>query len=290
MESGGFDPHTLAGAYAMDAVADADRASFEQHLSGCAACREEIRGLREATAALATAIAATPRPELKDRTLRAAARIRQLPPAVRAETAGTAGPAAAVGPAGTAGSAAAAETAGTLTRTVVSRRAAGSGRTAPSRLAGTAPKLALAAAAALIAVVVAFAVMMHSTRHQLDQAQSRAHAIAAVLNAPDLTVLTADVRTGGTATVVMSHRRRALVFTAAGLRALPAGWHYELWLMGSAGASQAGPLPAARAGMVGPMVVAGLAAGDSVALTVEPAAGPPRPTAPMILRLALGSR
>jgi Anti-sigma-K factor rskA/Putative zinc-finger len=255
MESGGFDLHTLAGAYAMDAVADADRASFEQHLSGCAACREEIRGLREATAALATAIAATPRPELKDRTLRAAARIRQLPPAVGAGSAGTAGPAAAAG-----------------------------------RLAGPAPKLALAAAAALIAVVVAFAAMMHGTRHQLDQAQSRAHAIAAVLNAADVTMLTADVRTGGTATVVMSHRRRALVFTAAGLRALPAGWHYELWLMGSAGARAAGPLPAAHEGMVGPMVVAGLAATESVGLTVEPAAGRPRPTAPMILRLALGSR
>ena len=32
MESGGTDLHTLAGAYAMDAVADGDRARFERHL------------------------------------------------------------------------------------------------------------------------------------------------------------------------------------------------------------------------------------------------------------------
>jgi hypothetical protein len=271
MESGGFDLHTLAGAYAMDAVADADRASFEQHVSGCAACREEIRGLREATARLATAMAMEPRPELKEHTLRAAARIRQLPPAVPAETASTAG---------SPGTAAAA----------ISRRAAAAGRTARGWLAGPLPRLALGAATVLVAFVVAFAAMMHGTQHQLDQAQGRTHAIAAVLNATDVTMLTADVSTGGTATVVMSHRQRALVFTAAGLRALPAGRHYELWLMDSAGARPAGPLPAAHGGMVGPMVVAGLAAGDSVALTVEPAAGPPRPTAPMILQLRLGSR
>jgi hypothetical protein len=139
-------------------------------------------------------------------------------------------------------------------------------------------------------VVIVLAAMMHGAQHQLDQAQRSTHAIAAVLNGGDVTVLTADVRTGGTATVVMSHRQRALVFTAAGLRALPAGWHYELWLMGPAGHRPAGSLPADHAGMVGPMVVAGLAAGDSVGLTIEPAAAPPRPTAPMIMLLRLGSR
>jgi len=87
----------------------------------------------------------------------------------------------------------------------------------------------------------------------------------------------------------MSHRQRALVFTAEGLHALPAGRHYELWLRGPAGARPAGSLPAARAGMIGPMVVAGLASGDSIELAVEPA-GPPRPTAPMIMLLGLGSR
>ena len=46
--------------------------------------------------------------------------------------------------------------------------------------------------------------------------------------------------TGGTATVVMSHRERALVFTAADLRVLPSSESYELWLMGPAGNRPAG--------------------------------------------------
>src|SRR5581483_1374348 len=55
--------------------------------------------------------------------------------------------------------------------------------------------------------------------------------IAEVLTAPDATTLTARVTTGGHATVVMSARDRMLVFTAAGLRTLPASQCYELWLL-----------------------------------------------------------
>ena len=39
--------------------------------------------------------------------------------------------------------------------------------------------------------------------------------------------------------------------------------------------------------MVGPMVVSGLAAGDSVGMTVEPAGGSPRPTSPPVLMISL---
>jgi anti-sigma-K factor RskA len=253
MGSGDLDLHTLAGAYAMDAVADADRARFEQHLASCGACREEIRGLREATARLATAAATQPRPELRAQTLRAAAQIRQLPPAVHGDPA--------------------------------AREMARPPR-ARTRLLR---RLALAGVGVLAALTVAFGAMMHGAQDQLDQARQRTHAIAMVLNAADVTMLSARVRTGGTATVVMSHRRRALVFTAEGLRALAAGRRYELWLMGPAGARPAGPLPAPRAGMVGPMVVSGLAAGDRVGLTVESSAGSPRPTAPVIMMLGLRS-
>ena len=47
--------HTLAGAYALDAVPEADRARFERHLAGCDACAQEIAGLRETTARLGVA-------------------------------------------------------------------------------------------------------------------------------------------------------------------------------------------------------------------------------------------
>jgi anti-sigma-K factor RskA len=252
---GGSDPHTLAGAYAMDAVPEPDRARFERHLAGCESCRQEIRGLREATAALAAAAAVQPSAAFRDVALRAAAQTRQLPPAV--------------------GQAPAGWTAGDRGR----RR----------ELRGWRSRLAVGLAGALAAVALAAGVVTYGMQHRLDQAQLHDHAVAAVLSAPDATMMSAPVRTGGTATVVMSHRERALVFSAADLRLLPVAQSYELWLIGPAGSRPAGMIPgSARGGMAGPMVVSGLRAGDSVGLTVEPATGSPRPTSPPVVLVSLG--
>ena len=111
--------------------------------------------------------------------------------------------------------------------------------------------------------------------------------IATVLTAPDAVKMTAQVRTGGTATIVMSHRDGMLVFAAAGLRQLPAAQHYELWLIGSGQDRAAGRLPTPSHGMTGPVVAAGLRSGDRLGLTVESATGTRRPTTPMILELTL---
>ncbi len=75
--------HTLTGAYALDAVPEAEAAAFERHLTGCPACRQEVRELRETAARLGAAVAATPPPELRDATLSRAAKTRQWPPLVR---------------------------------------------------------------------------------------------------------------------------------------------------------------------------------------------------------------
>ena len=50
------DAHTLAGAYAMDAISAPDRERFERHLAGCEECAQEIASLREATAVLGAAV------------------------------------------------------------------------------------------------------------------------------------------------------------------------------------------------------------------------------------------
>lgn len=256
MRLGGGDPHTLAGAYAMDAVAEPDRARFERHLASCESCRQEIRGLREATTALAAAAAVQPSEAFRDAALRAAAQTRQLPPAVTPAQTGWA----------------AAQDRG--------RRRLG--------LRGWRSRLAVALAGALAAVAVAAGVVTYGMQDRLDQAQVHDHAVAAVLSAPDATMLSAPVTTGGTATVVMSHRERTLVFTAADLRLLPATQSYELWLIGPAGSRPAGMVPrSSRDGMAGPMVASGLKAGDSVGLTVEPAGGSPRPTSPPVVMVSL---
>jgi anti-sigma-K factor RskA len=260
------DPHTLAGAYAMDAVDDADRARFAQHLAGCESCRQEVRGLREAAAALAAATAMAPRAALKEAVLEAAARTRQLPPLTRP------------GPQPRRGRAAAA--ASWLAR----RRGL---RWLPDR-AG-ARRLVLGLAGAVLAVAVALGVVSYEgIQHRLDQAQGGDHTVAAVLSAPDASMLSGHVSTGGTVTVVMSHRMRTLVLTAADLHVLPPSQRYELWLIGPEGSRPAGMIDGSgHQPMAGPMVVSGLSAGDSVGMTVEPASGSPQPTSQPVLMIAL---
>ena len=259
MRRGEADLHALAGAYALDAVSEADRARFERHLARCETCRQEVRGLHEATARLGASAAIRPRAELKARALRAAAGTRQLPPATRD------GP----GPRGS------------------SRWPATAGSWLWHRR--WLPQATTALAAAFLAAAVAMGALAIGAQHRIDADQARGHAIAAVLGAPDVTMLTARVRTGGTATVLESRRQHALVFTAARLRPLPAAEQYELWLMGPEGIRPAGMLPRPRAGMTGPLLVSGMAAGDRVGLTVEPASGSPQPSSRPILMIGPGN-
>jgi anti-sigma-K factor RskA len=249
--------HTLVGAYVLDAVEDDDRTQFERHLLTCEQCRDDVRGLREATARLSAAAAITPRPELRQSTMQAAAVVRQLPPAVAED------------------------------RAVAGRR----GRRPLAGRRIVRPWLA-AVAAGLAVVLVAAAVVLGlhagAMQQRLTAQERRDSAMTAVLGAHDAVVLTAAVSTGGTATVVMSHQARALVFTAKGLVRLPGVMAYELWLAGAARITPAGMLPPGHRGMSGPMVVGGLARGEKLELTVEPASGSRQPTSAPIVQLELG--
>jgi len=252
------EPHTLAGAYAMDALDGQDRARFERHLERCEECTREVAGLHEATARLAGAAAVRPPDALKEVLLAETARTRQLPPVTHGAS------------------------------PVTARRApAAPGRPARLRARLRAPRLAVVLAG--VAVLAAVAVWASGTAARSSPpAQSPVgHDVATVLTAPDLAVLSGRVRTGGTATVMMSHQDRMLVFAAAGLRALPGSQCYELWLMGPGADRPAGLLPMPKHGMSGPVVAAGLRTGDRLGLTVEPAYGTRRPTSPLILVLAL---
>lgn len=79
------DPHIhlFAGAYALDALDDLERARFERHLTECAACREEVDGYHETASRLAEASAEPPPPGLRDRILADVERTPQLAPPTR---------------------------------------------------------------------------------------------------------------------------------------------------------------------------------------------------------------
>lgn len=63
------DIHTLAGAYALDAVDDLERAAFERHLRDCAPCAAEVAELRETATRLAQAVAEPPPPGMREAVL-----------------------------------------------------------------------------------------------------------------------------------------------------------------------------------------------------------------------------
>jgi anti-sigma-K factor RskA len=251
------DLHTLAGAYAMDAVPPSERAAFERHLASCEPCRQEVRGLREATALLAAATAVQPSAEFREATLRT----RQLPPA---------------------------DAAPPPWRALPWRALRWQGRGVRSWRPRLGVALAGAVACVLAVAAIVAGISAYGMHSRLDQDQGHDHAVAMVLGAPDAKMMSAPVTTGGTATVVMSHRERALVFTAADLRVLPSSESYELWLMGPAGNKPAGMINVSGGGkMASPMVVAGLLSGDSVGMTVEPAGGSPHPTTPLVVVIVL---
>jgi anti-sigma-K factor RskA len=263
------DPHALTGAYALDALeGGAERDRFSRHLSRCQSCAGEVRGFREVGTALAFAAATEPPPELRDRVLAAVARTRQLPPEVRSHA-----------------------------------------RPRPAR--ARAPWLpwlsgAVATIGIVIAVILGFALAhthdeLNQTRARnqalaaaqarveaaLDQAKEHDQALAEILGAPHVTLLSQRTTKGGVAVVVLDAAKRQLVVATSGLPALPAGKVYQLWLIGPVKIVSAGLLPTAQNGVTTPVVATGIIKGDKLGLTVEPAGGSKQPTTTPILALPL---
>jgi anti-sigma-K factor RskA len=242
------DLHSLAGAYALDALeAGGERDRFSRHLSRCQSCAAEVKGFREVATALAFAAAAEPPAELRGRVLAAAARTRQLPPEVRTH--------------------------------------ARPKRARP--WVPWVPWLSGVVAAASIVVAVLFGFAQAHTQDQLNQVRAENQAISLLLSAPRAKLLTHVVIHGGVATVVLAADRHELAVVTTGLPALPPGKVYQLWLIGKPKIVSAGLLPPARNGQTPAVLATGVVKGDTLGLTVEPAGGSAQPTTTPILALPL---
>jgi anti-sigma-K factor RskA len=88
------DVHTLAGAYALDAVDDIERAAFARHMAECPACAVEVAELQATSARLAEMVAEPPPPGLRAAVLTQIRQTRQVGPRRR----GTAGSGRRAGP------------------------------------------------------------------------------------------------------------------------------------------------------------------------------------------------
>ncbi len=163
-------------------------------------------------------------------------------------------------------------------------------RPLPTPRAGWTRRLAIPIAAACLAVAVVLGVLLGISRHQLSTETARQRAIAAVLTAPDARLVREPTSLGGTATVVVAPHLHEFIFTGSGLPALADARVYQLWVMGPGGtATSKGLLALAQNGQTAPVLAVGLAPGDRVGVTVEPAGGTTKPTTTPIVIISPAS-
>ncbi|MEU6206286.1 anti-sigma factor [Micromonospora musae] len=214
------DIHTLAGAYALNAVDDLEGAAFERHLADCEPCRLEVAELLETVARLADDSVLDAAPAgLRERTLAQVARTPQL-----RSGAGEASP----------------------------RRR--TGRWRQLTVAAVAAALVAAGASA-----VTWTVSNDRTSDE-QASNDQARQIASVLDAPDAQVFERSLQPGGAATVVVSRERDRGVVLLRDLPEPGPGRIYELWLIRGSEPRKVGRLAeGARASttVIGPVAEAG---------------------------------
>ena len=241
--------HALSGAYAVDALDDAERAAFERHLAQCPDCQQEVASLREATALMADEAAMTPPPGLRDSVLAGIKNIRPIPPQTDNQT---------------------------ETAPKAEARANNDADLAPvlpmrprrRRIASL-----VAAAAAILAVAGGVAYQPW----QDDSSRSQLSAADQVLAAEDVKHVAIDFDDGSEATVFHSPKQGRAVLVTRDMAAPPAGKTFELWLQDESGAMTPAGL------MKNPGDNKVLLRGDAaeatgVGITVEPEGGSKEPT------------
>jgi anti-sigma-K factor RskA len=229
------DVHTLAGAYALDAVNDLERAAFHRHLVECETCGLEVAELRETVARLSDATWTEPPPALRGTVLAEIARTPQVRP-------GRLRP----------------------TRTVpVSWR----------RWTATAVAAGILAAAAGTAGYVVQEQRLREAREQVAAAQEHAARIETVLAAPDAQVTRDQVPGSGTVTVVGSRMLGEAVVMLDDLPALSEDEAYQLWLGEDGTLIPAGVMPPGQGSASALLTELGDA--DRIGVSREPAGGSP---------------
>lgn len=236
---GTSDPRDLLAAYALDAVDDLDRRRVEDLVAADPDAARELETLRATAAVLGAATSAAPPPELRRSVLDRISEEGQVPaPALVAGERGTV-------------------------------------RRGPRRTFWVA-----AAAAALVAAAVPSVLAWRQTQ-EVHRVQAQQQEVVDLLADPLAQVRRADVPGGGTVVGVLS-RDRAL-FTASGLQEPGPGKVYQLWVVRD-GVPVPDAVMAAGARIVRAtpddyvVLTHRYAAGDSLAVTVEPTGGSLKPT------------
>ncbi|WP_353951386.1 anti-sigma factor [Knoellia sp. S7-12] len=249
------DTHALAGAYAVNALTDEERRSFELHLELCDDCRAEVDGLQEAAAALAVDVELSPPPALRASVLSAISQTRQLSPIASAGPPLTALPAEPPVTAPESGSA-------TPTEAPVDELAA-------RRRFRVQPWLAAAAAAAVITVG-------GTVWQPWDDNSPQGTITEQVLAASDAQRVEQPMGSSKI-TIVRSPAHKKAVFVADAMPEAPFGKAYQLWFdVPGRGMVSAGLIRGSGAVTIPLQGDATVATGAGI--TLEPASGSEKPT------------
>lgn len=271
----------LLGAWALDALDDAERARVDDLIARDPDAAREARSLRETAAVLGEAVAVAAPDAVRLAVLAEVEGTRQqdaaaasLPesepvhPAAAPTAPAPAAPATPAAPGAPPRSARPAGTPGGSTRPA--------GRRARRRWS-----TAVAALAVLAAVAVPSTVAWRQAERAAE-AEARADRITALLAEPGAQVVSAPVTSGGTAVAVIT--ADAALVTASGVDAPGADQVYQLWVM-----RDGAPVSAGTTGVTdGTLQIRTDAyrAGDALALTVEPEGGSEQPTSEPVVVLA----
>ena len=248
------DTHALAGAYAVNAVTQEERDSFETHLEQCPDCRAEVAELRAAAATLTSDVELAPPPALRASVLSAISQTRQLSPLT--ETSGPSAPPV----------------------TVTAQEAPVVDELAARRRRRVQPWLAGVAAAAVLGVATA-------TWQPWDDADlgQQVTATEQVLQAGDAQRLEQPMGASEIA-IVRSPSMKQAVFVADAMPTPPAGRAYQLWFdVPGQGMVSAGLIPTTHP-TVAVMLEGDASAATGAGITLEPESGSEHPTsAPVAL-------
>ena len=285
------DLHHLSGAYAVDALDDAERTSFEQHLAVCADCRAEVSELSATAHSLGSLSETAPPPALRAAVLTGIARVRPLPPLTQDAVAPAPAP---VAPGAPTTPTTPPEVAGPVADdTEPDAVVAGpdTGATEPDADRTVVPigrhrrhrRTGWWAAAAAAAVIAVGGIVWSPWSEDAAPPSP----LAQVTTATDAQ-RTSSTRGGVTTEVVYSKQLGKAAISVKGLAPAPAGKTYQLWYIGAGGTITSAGLFTVDADGSGPALLAGQATPtDKVAVSVEPAGGSQQPTTDPLVVLPL---
>jgi anti-sigma-K factor RskA len=238
------DVHALAGAYALHALSEIERAAFARHLAECEFCAHEVAELQETAARLADGAWSVPPPRLRDNVLAEIRQTRQVGPG----------------------------------RPDRPSRAAGGWRRR-SLVAAAAAAVVLAAGTGTV-FYVAQERRVRDERATVEALRAESARVEAVLAATDAQLRSAPVTGGGQITMVLSESRDEGVVMLSGARPPGAGRAYQLWAVSGGGPDTRGVLPAGEGGAT--KLIEKIRGMDTLGVTIEPASGSRAPTAPLV--------